>query len=105
MKQVAETPEKMMEASKSKVSLPRQAMSSGDFPCQNGTSVNGEDCSEPWAAELSDDIQYTSIVGRLANQAAQIRSVKLPIGARSGPNLLMELLRFGIFFGEWPRLR
>jgi hypothetical protein len=46
----------MIGASKSEVSLPRQAISSGDFSCQNGASVHGEDCGEPWTAELPDDI-------------------------------------------------
>ena len=89
----------------SEVSLPHQAISSRDFSCQNGASVHGKDCSEPWTAELSDDIYDTSIVGGLANQAAQIRCVKLSAGTRSSPNLLMELERFRIFFGQQLRLR
>ena len=56
LKVVGKTPAKLIGASNSEVSLPRQAISSGDFSCQNGASVHGEDCSEPWTAELSDDI-------------------------------------------------
>lgn len=73
----------------------------GDFPCSYGPTVDSEDCSEPWTAELSDDIQDTSIVGGLTDQPAQIRCMKLPVGAWCRADLIMKLLHFGIFF---PRL-
>ena len=67
--------------------------------------MNREDCSEPCTAELSDDVQDPSIVGILTYQPAQIRCMKLPVGARCRPDVIMELLHFGIFFGQWLRLR
>ena len=71
---------------------------SGNLPCNYGTSMDREDCGKPWTAELSDDIQDTSIVGGLTNQPAQIRCMKLPVGAWCGADLIMELLHCGIFF-------
>ena len=58
--------------------------------------MHREDCSEPWTSELSDDIQDTGIVGGLTDQPAQIRCMKLPVGARCGPDLIMKLLRFRV---------
>lgn len=67
--------------------------------------MNRQDRCELGTSELSDDIKNPSIVGSLTDQPAQIRCVKLPVGARCRPDMIMELLHFGIFFGQWLRLR
>lgn len=72
----------------------------GNLSFNYGTSVDREDCSKPWTAELSDDVQDTSIVGGLTNQPTKIRCMKLPVGTRRGADLVMKLLHLGIFFGQ-----
>jgi hypothetical protein len=41
--------------------------------------MDGEDCCEPWAAELSEDVEYARIICLLANQPQQVRRMKLPV--------------------------
>ena len=64
-----------------------------------------EGCSEPRASKLPDRIDDSSLIGSLPNQPAEIRRMKLPVGARRGADLVMKLLHLGIFFGQWLRLR
>ena len=83
----------------------RPTSSSRNLACQYGAAMHRKDCCELGAPELSDDIQDTILVGGMTNQSAKIRCMKLPVGARCRPDVIMELLHFGIFFGQWLRLR
>jgi hypothetical protein len=47
---------------------------------------------EPRASELSDDIEDTSIIGCLTDQAAKIRRMKLPVFAWRSSDQAVQLL-------------
>ena len=70
--------------------------SSRNLTCQYRPPMHREDCCELGTSKLSDDIKDTSIIGSLTDQPAKIRCMKLPIGARCGPDLIVKLLRFGV---------
>ena len=55
--------------------------------------MDREDRREPWTSELLDDVDDTRFIGSLADQPAEIRCMKLPVGARCGPDLVMKHLR------------
>ena len=69
--------------------------------------MDRQDRCEVGASELSDDIEDTSIIGCLTDQAAKIRRMKLPVFAWRSSDQAMQLLlsrikhalRFGICNG------
>ena len=64
-----------------------------DLPRQYRSAMDREDRREPWTSELLDDVDDTRFIGSLADQPAEIRCMKLPVGARCGPDLVMKHLR------------
>ena len=58
----------------------------------NRPSMDSKDCSELGASELSDDVQDSSLIGGPPNQPAQFRCMKLSVGTRCSPDLIVKLL-------------